>query len=307
MVSLEDITVHPMDETDMATIKEQGWNLLNQIDYGSFGRIYAVVPLDDEKDQEPNVQEVRVGKYMRNTYTNRTEVDVMHGLSLLEIRHPSLVYYIDAFECNTTTIFLVMEKATGLTLAGFVEAGADVGTPVLNGEDHLSLAKGLLRGIDFLHRNNILHRDIKPENVMYDPSTQQTKIIDFGLSCNKDKIFIPRVGTPTYWPPEFPPPIKYDTKYLSSSPTKFDFAGYCKADIFAAGITLYETITLGFISPYTDGQLEVMANLGGSLLSVPFPKGVKISLITNQRLIEIVMRCIQIYPQLRTIDAQLLR
>eukprot|EP00935_MAST-01C_sp_MAST-1C-sp1_P002808 g2808.t1 len=45
----------------------------------------------------------------------------------------------------------------------------------------LSIARGLVHGIAFLHREGILHRDIKPENVLL-TSKDQVKLADFGLS-----------------------------------------------------------------------------------------------------------------------------
>jgi hypothetical protein len=45
----------------------------------------------------------------------------------------------------------------------------------------LSTTRGMLRGIDFLHRNNVFHRDLKPENVLL-TEDDTPKIIDFSLS-----------------------------------------------------------------------------------------------------------------------------
>ena len=34
------------------------------------------------------------------------------------------------------------------------------------------------------HTAKIVHRDLKPENVMYDPETQQVKLLDFGIATD---------------------------------------------------------------------------------------------------------------------------
>ena len=39
----------------------------------------------------------------------------------------------------------------------------------------------MIKGLDAMHRNNIIHRDIKPANYVVD-SLCNVKLIDFGLS-----------------------------------------------------------------------------------------------------------------------------
>lgn len=54
-------------------------------------------------------------------------------------------------------------------------------------EEKFSLVNGLLQGITFLHKNNIIHRDIKPSNILISIDTRNQyvpKIADFGLSKN---------------------------------------------------------------------------------------------------------------------------
>jgi predicted Ser/Thr protein kinase len=41
--------------------------------------------------------------------------------------------------------------------------------------------------IDKLHKKGISHRDLKPKNIMVHPETREIKIIDYGLSCIKNK------------------------------------------------------------------------------------------------------------------------
>ncbi len=62
-------------------------------------------------------------------------------------------------------------------------------------------------GLEFLHDNNIVHVDLKCENILYDPSTQTIKIIDFDLSVTinpkiKYTYFNHLFGTEHYVAPE---------------------------------------------------------------------------------------------------------
>ncbi|XP_069506369.1 cyclin-dependent kinase-like 3 [Ambystoma mexicanum] len=70
----------------------------------------------------------------------------------------------------------------------------------------------MLRGIEYLHKNNIMHRDIKPENVLITESGV-VKICDFGfartLTTNGD-IYTDYVATRWYRAPEL---ILGDSKY----------------------------------------------------------------------------------------------
>lgn len=83
----------------------------------------------------------------------------------------------------------------------------------------------IMRGINYLHSENVFHRDIKLENIIINDS-QDIKIIDFGFgTCNpKSKLLNFFCGTPSYMPPE----IIQKKDYLGSS-----------ADIWSIGILLF--------------------------------------------------------------------
>jgi serine/threonine protein kinase len=44
-----------------------------------------------------------------------------------------------------------------------------------------NIIKGICRGLDFLHKHNIVHLDLKPQNILSD-ANMMPKIADFGLS-----------------------------------------------------------------------------------------------------------------------------
>ena len=84
-----------------------------------------------------------------------------------------------------------------------------------------------MKGIEFLHDNNIIHRDLKADNIFINGTTGNILIGDFGLSLNYENYSNNSViGTPEFMAPEM-----LDGKYDN------------KVDIYAFGMTLLEIIT----------------------------------------------------------------
>jgi len=103
-------------------------------------------------------------------------------------------------------------------------------------------ALDIIRGLEFLHKNNVLHRDLKTDNIFV--SLNERKLISFLSIGDFDtaKIISRRagaktvIGTPSYMAPEV---------FQSNAKN----SGYTlKADIFSFGMVLYELISL--MRPY---------------------------------------------------------
>ncbi|KAK5600213.1 hypothetical protein CRENBAI_004898 [Crenichthys baileyi] len=73
-------------------------------------------------------------------------------------------------------------------------------------KDVIRLAKQILNGVAFLHRNNVVHLDLKPQNILLTSARPlgDIHIVDFGLSRRMDKIIEVReiLVTPEYVAPE---------------------------------------------------------------------------------------------------------
>jgi eukaryotic-like serine/threonine-protein kinase len=97
-------------------------------------------------------------------------------------------------------------------------------------DETLDLAAGLGRGLDELHRRDVLHRDIKPSNVLVD-SEGVAALSDFGLARSPDSTRITAegqiLGTPHYLAPEL---IEGHEATVAS-------------DVYALGCLLYECLT----------------------------------------------------------------
>lgn len=94
-------------------------------------------------------------------------------------------------------------------------------------KEKLEVCLQILEGIEYLHERDIAHRDIKPENIVFDYN-MKPKIIDFGMSQEKQDCTRTYCGTPNYMAPEIITKGLYDGK---------------KADIWSFAVTAHVLIT----------------------------------------------------------------
>merc|ERR1719195_2484444 len=97
------------------------------------------------------------------------------------INHPNLIILYEIFE-NEDNLYLVMDLCTGGSLSARIHRDA-----YLNEVQAAVTMQHILRGIYYLHSNNIVHRDMKPDNCLLATKgpleKNRTKIADMGLSC----------------------------------------------------------------------------------------------------------------------------
>ena len=53
---------------------------------------------------------------------------------------------------------------------------------ILSKKNRLSISKKIYDSILLLHKKNMTHNDLKPSNILVNPTTLETRIIDFGSS-----------------------------------------------------------------------------------------------------------------------------
>jgi len=144
------------------------------------------------------------------------------GQRALTLIHPNVVR---TFDCGRwrDTYYIVMEYLGGGNLSEHLERSS----PVIRGQ-RLRILTQAAHGLSYVHQAGIIHRDVCPRNVMLaDDGT--AKVIDFGVAMGKDDRLRntgKRTGRANYMAPE----VVHDNVFNECT------------DIYAFGITLYETL-----------------------------------------------------------------
>ena len=141
--------------------------------------------------------------------------------AMAKLNHTNIVTVYDFGITREGHFYLVMEWVEGHTLHELVQKGS---LPLRKLANYVMQ---LCDALHFAHSHKILHRDVKPGNIMVNDE-DRVKVADFGLARPmtgeaEENPF----GTPDYAAPEI-----MDKRGVDQ-----------RADIFAAGIVLYELLT----------------------------------------------------------------
>jgi serine/threonine protein kinase len=190
----------------------------------------------------------------------KREARVIAGLN-----HRNVVGVYDVGE-DDDGIYLVMEYVEGGSLRDLLKEKGKLPLP-----EAISYLRGMVQGLSYAHRKNLVHRDIKPANILLQDESGELipKIVDFGLAqAGRDSELSMSgygMGTPWYMPPE----QRRDAKNVNHT-----------ADIYALGKTFYEMVT---------GEIPDNVDPG----EIPPPP----------KLSEIIFKCIKSKPEERFFSA----
>ena len=134
-----------------------------------------------------------------------------------------------SLEKSGNSLVMVLEDFGGESLDRIIKPGPLALT------DFLSLGIRLADILGQVHQHDVMHKDINPSNIVWNPKTDQVKIIDFGIStelsrenlkaCNPDIL----EGTLPYMSPEQTGRMNREVDY--------------RTDFYSLGITFYELLT----------------------------------------------------------------
>jgi eukaryotic-like serine/threonine-protein kinase len=150
--------------------------------------------------------------------------------SAASLNHPSIVAVYDTGEDMagpTPVPYIVMEYVDGRTLRELLRDDRR-----LLPERALEITDGVLRALDYSHRNGIVHRDIKPGNVMLTRSAE-VKVMDFGIARAVSDAQATMTQTAQ---------VIGTAQYLSPEQARGERVD-ARSDLYSTGCLLYELLT----------------------------------------------------------------
>ena len=148
-----------------------------------------------------------------------------------------------SLEKHEHTLMMSVEDFGGTSLATILSSRR------LKLEEFLYLALQITKTLGDVHHQQIIHKDINPSNIIWNPNTNQVKIIDFGISSvvsyDQPSFLNPNVleGTLAYMAPEQTGRMNREIDY--------------RTDFYSLGVTLYEML-LGFLPFQTTDTMEMI-------------------------------------------------
>ncbi|KAK9080772.1 hypothetical protein SSX86_000530 [Deinandra increscens subsp. villosa] len=204
-------------------------------------------------------------KFLKSETLNQAlEDEFCHEVAILrEIQHRNVVRFIGACT-KQPNLCIVTEYMSGGSLYEYLHKNHHTLTlPQL-----VKFAIDVSRGMEYLHKNNIIHRDLKTANLLMD-GHNVVKVADFGVArfLNQEGVMTAETGTYRWMAPEVINHQPYDHR----------------ADVFSFAIVLWELVTAKI--PY-ENMTPLQAALG-------VRQGRRPDLPTNThpKVLELMQRC----------------
>ncbi|XP_050259503.1 serine/threonine-protein kinase STY46-like isoform X10 [Quercus robur] len=174
----------PNDGTDVWEIDPNHLTFGNKIASGSYGDLYKGTYCSQEvaiKVLKPE----RVNSDMQREFAQ--EVFIMR-----KVRHKNVVQFIGACT-KPPSLCIITEYMSGGSVYDFLHKQKGVfKLPAL-----IRVAIDVSKGMDYLHKNNIIHRDLKAANLLMDEN-EVVKVADFGVARVKTQSGVMTAETGTY-------------------------------------------------------------------------------------------------------------
>jgi serine/threonine-protein kinase len=159
---------------------------------------------------------------------------------LASLEHPNIAGFHTAVQLGNQLLML-MEFVDGVSLDQRLRQGR---LPVAQAVDYIMQA---LAALEYAHSHGVIHRDIKPANMMLTPSGV-VKLMDFGIAKADSDRRLTMTGT-----------TMGSIYYMSPEQIRGSATLDARADIYSAGVALYELLT--GIRPFDgESQYDILAS-----------------------------------------------
>lgn len=206
------------------SLKKLGrYDLIRVLGKGAMGLVYE--GRDPNLDRRVAIKTIKVENLSEEAAAEYEVRFRTEARSAARLQHPHIVSVYDS-DRDGDIAFLVMEFVDGDDLKHHLDKGN-----LYTLEQTLGIMGDLLSALEYAHRQSIVHRDIKPANLLIETGGR-VKLTDFGVARIQDSGEATRtqgsmVGTLKYMSPE----------QVQGRPID------ARADLFAAGIVLYQLLT----------------------------------------------------------------
>ena len=163
------------------------------------------------------------------------------------LSHPNIIQIYEVGE-NDDFLFIAMQLVQGRSLADYIRAARKHVLPsrrVLPAKATVNIITKVLDALDYAHHQDTIHRDIKPGNILIETHSKRPIVVDFGIakvSRGPDQESSMILGTPIYMAPE-----QMLNEHVDG-----------RADIYAAGVMLFEMLVSSLPLPTWNSHLELL-------------------------------------------------
>lgn len=198
------------------------FDIVEPIGEGGMGRVY--------KAFDPVMDRYVAMKVLKSDVpSNERERFRREAVIAANFSHPNLPRVLDRGTVEALGLeWMTLEYLRGRDLGEVIDRNRKVALPLL-----VDIFEQTLDALDYMHTRGIVHCDVKPDNIFitrdpYDRRLVIVKLIDFGICRRIDE--------------EPPPRLMGDPRYMSPEQTYLGRGVDGRADLYALGLTLFETL-----------------------------------------------------------------
>ena len=189
--------------------------------------VYRVFDISDKRDEAIKILRQELSD-PQQTLRFKAEFSTLASLD-----HPSIIKVYDFGLLQNCFPYFTMEFFAGKRISEYFDGQ--------NWDQLYDAVLQIASGLHHIHNLGIIHLDLKPSNILVNDAGV-AKIMDFGLAIESHQVFDRKIrGTLQYMAPEVLKQDRVDSR----------------ADLYALGMTLYETVT-GALPGYGKAPIDVI-------------------------------------------------